>query len=90
MDGGLQPAWARNGQEIFYLATSGFLTVATVSTELDFVVESREQLALWEPYFFTGNRRQFDPHLTSGASWRSGHRDSRVPRSSSSRTSSRY
>ncbi len=61
VDGGLQPAWASNGQEIFYLASSGFLTVATVRTELDFVVESREQLALWEPYFFTGNRRQFDP-----------------------------
>ena len=50
-EGGRNPMWAHNGREIFYLAWDSFsLTVATVRTDPDFAVESREQLFTWDPF----------------------------------------
>ena len=44
VNGGFNPKWARNGREIFYLGQDGVFNVATVRTDPDFAVESREQL----------------------------------------------
>ena len=43
-NGGANPKWARSGREIFYLGLDGVFNVATVRTDPDFAVESREQL----------------------------------------------
>ena len=43
VDGGQRPAWPRNGREIFYRAADGSWVVATVRTDPDFAVESRER-----------------------------------------------
>ena len=57
---GINPVWAHNGREIFYL-DSGFLVVATVRTNPDFAVESREQLTSWTGYFVQAGDRHFEP-----------------------------
>jgi len=56
-DGGLNPVWAHNGRELFYLAGEppGVFTVATVRTEGECTVGSREPLFSWNPYFFPTN-----------------------------------
>lgn len=50
----LNPVWAHNGRELFYLAGEppGVFTVATVRTETECSVGSREPLFSWNPYFF--------------------------------------
>ena len=51
--GGQDPVWAHTGREILYLDMSDsfpYLTVATVSTEPNFAVESRERLFSFETY----------------------------------------
>ena len=53
VNGGLNPKWASNGREIFYLGLDGSFNVATVRTDPDFAVESRERLnaraSFWGP-----------------------------------------
>ena len=51
-DVAINPVWAHNGREIFYLSLSGSfqLVVATVRTEPDFAVESRQELFNLEAY----------------------------------------
>ena len=44
VNGGLNPKWAPSGTEIFYLGLDGVFNVATVRTDPDFAVESRERL----------------------------------------------
>ena len=61
LDGGRRPVWARNGRELFYVDSEGFWTVATVGTEPDFAVESRERLASWEPYGVNVTTQHYDP-----------------------------
>ena len=48
-DGGGNPVWAHNGREILYLSRAAPfpLVAATVRTEPDFAVESRQQLFDW-------------------------------------------
>ena len=60
VDGGINPVWAHDGREIFYL-DSGSLVVATVRTDPDFTVESREQLTSWTQYLIAAGDRHFDP-----------------------------
>ena len=57
---GINPVWAHNGREIFYL-DSGSFVVATVRTDPDFAVESREQLTSWTQYLISPGDRHFDP-----------------------------
>ena len=61
-DGGSYPVWARNGREIFYLdgRLPGVLTVATVRTEPDFRVESRDPLFPWTPFSTVGDSGLYD------------------------------
>ena len=56
VNGGALPVWTRNGREILYVA-NGRLAGATVRTEPDFALESREVLFDWGPY-----RRQISQH----------------------------
>ena len=59
-NGGINPLWAHNGRELFYLdATPRSLIVATVRTEPDFAVESREQLFAW-PHFWVATDLDWD------------------------------
>ena len=44
VNGGLNPKWAHSGSEIFYLGLDAVFNVATVRTDPDFAVDSREQL----------------------------------------------
>ena len=60
VDGGQNPVWAHSGSEIFYIDSDGFLTVATVRTDPDFAVESREQLTSWTPYAIEIPSRHYD------------------------------
>ena len=46
-DAGVNPVWAHGGQEIFYLAGGGVLTVASFRADPAFTVESREELFSW-------------------------------------------
>ena len=61
-EGGTQPVWAHNGREILYISeTTPFpLVVATVRTEPDFAVESREELFPWDVYRFTAVHPAWD------------------------------
>ena len=61
-DGGTNPVWAHDGGEIFYISTSGSfpLYVATVRTEPDFAVESRQQLFSWDVYFYALAHPEWD------------------------------
>ena len=60
-DGGINPVWAHNGRELFYLGQTGpsLLTLATIRTDPDFAVESRQQLFPW-PYVGAGGDRHWD------------------------------
>ena len=60
-DGGINPLWAHNGRELFYLddASPRSLIVATVRTEPDFAVEPRQQLFAWS-YFWGGADLDWD------------------------------
>ena len=45
LEGGLRPIWASNQREIFYVAGDASRMIATVRTDPEFVVESRESFA---------------------------------------------
>ena len=49
--GGFNPVWANSGRELYYLEgeVPGVFVVATVRTETDCTVESREPLFSWYP-----------------------------------------
>ena len=59
VNGGMNPKWAQSGTEIFYVASDLSLTVATVRTDSDFVVQSRERLTSW-PYLVQPQMRDYD------------------------------
>ena len=59
VSGGQNPKWASSGREIFYLGLDGTFNLATVRTDPDFGVESREQLASQAGYF-AANMRHWD------------------------------
>ena len=61
-EGGGQPVWARDGGELFYLAGQFpfVLTVATVRTDPDFGVESRDSLFPWTSYSTVGATSYYD------------------------------
>ena len=59
VNGGSNPKWAHSGTEIFYLAPDGFLNVATVRTDPDFAVDSRERLNA-RPGFWQRIQRHWD------------------------------
>ena len=44
VNGGFNPKWAHTGREIFYLGLDAVFNVATVRTDPDFAVDSRERL----------------------------------------------
>ena len=50
VNGGTGPVWAHNGREIFYVAADNSWVVATVRTDPDFAVESRERFASAEGF----------------------------------------
>jgi predicted Ser/Thr protein kinase len=43
-DGGVEPAWAHSGREIFFRDAAGWMNAASVRTEPEFAVEARERL----------------------------------------------
>ena len=59
--GGQNPVWAHNGREIFYRGTGQSLIIATVRTEPDVAVESREELTSWAGHLAENASRHFDP-----------------------------
>jgi Tol biopolymer transport system component len=58
--GGMSPRWARNGNEIFYVAGDSTFTIARVRTAPDFTVESREVFASSRGYLLTNLIQRFD------------------------------
>ena len=48
--GGLQPRWAHNGKELFFVSGDGFLVSATFTTEPSFAVKDREPLFSLAPF----------------------------------------
>lgn len=59
VNGGLNPKWAHSGKEIFYLGLDAAFNVATVRTDPDFAVDSRERLDS-RPYFRQNIIRHWD------------------------------
>ena len=59
MNGGTSPVWAHNGREIFYVAADNSWVVATVRTDPDFAVESRERFTSAEGFADSNVSRQF-------------------------------
>jgi serine/threonine-protein kinase len=57
--GGRSPVWARDGNGIFYQTLDGTLVVASVRTDPDFEVESREETE-WPRPFFGSPTQNFD------------------------------
>jgi serine/threonine-protein kinase len=60
LDGGMTPLWAGSGREIVFRGLDGAWLVATVRTEPDFAVESREVIASGAGYYQGNAFRQFD------------------------------
>ena len=48
--GGISPIWAHNGREIFYVSADDSWVIATVRTDPDFAVESRDPFASAQQY----------------------------------------
>ena len=61
VNGGTGPVWAHNGREIFYVAADNSRVGATVRTDPDFTVESRERFASAEGFVDSRVSQQFDP-----------------------------
>ena len=59
VNGGINPKWAHSGTEIFYLGLDAAFNVATVRTDPDFAVDSRERLDS-RPYFWQNIIRHWD------------------------------
>ena len=59
-DGGISPIWSHSGREIFYVSADEFFVVATVQTEPEFRVESREQLVSAEAFATSRLIQQYD------------------------------
>ena len=59
-EGGQGPVWGRDGGTLFYRASTGFWVVATVRSDPDPVVESREQFASWQGFANPTSTQQFD------------------------------
>ena len=59
VNGGFNPKWAHSGREIFYLASDAVFNVATVRTDPDFAVDSRERLDS-RAYFWQVTHRHWD------------------------------
>ena len=59
VNGGQNPKWALGGKEIYYLGLDGTFNLATVRTDPDFGVESRERLDSQAGYF-AANMRHWD------------------------------
>ena len=59
VNGGFNPKWAHSGREIFYSASDAVFNVATVRTDPDFAVDSREQLDS-RAYFWQVTHRHWD------------------------------
>ena len=59
LEGGFRPIWASNGREIFYVAADNSRMVATVRTDPEFVVESRESFASADGFYFGIGARIF-------------------------------
>ena len=60
VNGGTGPVWAHNGREIFYVAADNSWVVATVRSDPDFAVESRERFASAEGFADSRVTQQFD------------------------------
>ena len=60
VNGGTGPVWAHNGREIFYMAADNSWVVATVWTDPDFAVDSRERFASAEGFADSNVSQQFD------------------------------
>ena len=59
VNGGLNPRWAHSGSEIFYLGLDAVFNVATVRTDPDFAVDSRERLNS-RTVFWQSSQRHWD------------------------------
>ncbi len=60
-NGGVNPVWAHNGRELFFVDDDNWMSVATYTAESTFIVQDRQRLFDTAPYFWEANGwRGFD------------------------------